>query len=85
MKGWPLMDLNISIRNINVNAISTLGSLNVGKAVFLKNRSSSVQLPKGFFEEEEFEEEEMEEAEAEMEKAKEEVEKIPTSPVFYSD
>lgn len=79
------MDLNITIRNIQVNSISTLGSLNVGKAVFLKNRSSSVQLPKGFYEEEEFTEEELEEAEQEMEEAKEKVEKIPQLPVFYSD
>jgi hypothetical protein len=72
------MDLNITIRNIQINAISTLGSLNVGKAVFLKNSSSSMQLPKEFYEEEEFEEDELEEAEAEMEK-------VPDVPVYYND
>jgi len=79
------MDLNITIRNIRVNTISTLGSLNVGKAVFLNNRSSSVQMPKEFFAEEEFTEEELEEAEKTMEEAKEKVEKIPQLPVFYND
>ena len=67
------MDLNITIRNIRINSISSLGSLNVGKAVFLKNRSSSMQLPKEFYEEEEWEE-----AESEMEK-------VPDLPVFYND
>jgi hypothetical protein len=72
------MGLNITIKNINVNSISTLGSLNVGKAVFLKNRSSAIRLPKPFYEEEEFDEEELEAAEEEMEE-------VPDMPVFYKD
>ncbi|MFA1819138.1 hypothetical protein ACDX78_02850 [Virgibacillus oceani] len=72
------MGLNITIKNINVNSISTLGSLNVGKAVFLKNRSTSIRLPKPFYEEEELGEEELEAAEEEMEE-------VPDVPAFYHD
>ncbi|WP_164215126.1 hypothetical protein [Virgibacillus sp. YIM 98842] len=72
------MDLNITIRNIHVNSISTLGSLNVGKAVFLKNRSASIRMPSESYEEEEFTEKELEEAEAELEK-------VPDLPVFHKD
>jgi hypothetical protein len=72
------MGLNIRIKSININSISTLGSLNVGKAVFLKNRSTSIRLPKSFYEEEEFSEEELEEAEEEMEE-------VPDVPAFYQD
>lgn len=53
--------MNITIKNININAISTLGSMNVGKAIFTQNRSSSIQLPKSHFEETEADEEEIRE------------------------
>lgn len=35
--------LTINIRTIRINSISTLGSLNVGKAMFADNHSNSVQ------------------------------------------
>jgi len=72
------MGLNITIKNINVNSISTLGSLNVGKAVFLKNSSTSIRMPKPLYEEEEFNEEELEAAEEEMKE-------VPDVPAFYHD
>ncbi|RXJ02389.1 hypothetical protein DS745_06710 [Anaerobacillus alkaliphilus] len=43
--------MQINIRNIRVNSISTIGSLNIGKTVFTDNRSSSAQFPKGNYEE----------------------------------
>ncbi|MBM4765218.1 hypothetical protein [Bacillus sp. B15-48] len=45
------MQLQINIRNIRVNSINTLGSLNVGKVMLADNRAASVQLPKEFYEE----------------------------------
>jgi hypothetical protein len=33
--------LNISIRNIKINSISNVGSLNIGKAVICQNRNHS--------------------------------------------
>ncbi|MEC5425322.1 hypothetical protein QGM71_17715 [Virgibacillus sp. C22-A2] len=53
--------MNINIKNININSISTLGSMNIGKIVFAHNRSSSMQLPKPYYEEGEVEDEEIEE------------------------
>ncbi|MFN7251369.1 MAG: hypothetical protein ACK4M9_11335 [Anaerobacillus sp.] len=43
--------MQINIRNIRVNSISTIGSLNIGKTVFTDNRASSAQFPKGNYEE----------------------------------
>ncbi|WP_163970575.1 hypothetical protein [Oceanobacillus halotolerans] len=45
------MAMRINIKNININSIATLGSLNIGKAIFAKNRSSSVTMPKENYEE----------------------------------
>ncbi|MUK88549.1 hypothetical protein GMD78_09120 [Ornithinibacillus sp. L9] len=53
------MNMQINIRGIRVNTISTLGSLNVGKVLFAKNQSSKIQLPKSHFEDQEMEEEEI--------------------------
>ncbi|WP_171038061.1 hypothetical protein [Aquibacillus sediminis] len=52
------MNLKINIKNININSISTLGSMNVGKVFFAKNKSQSIRLPKEHYEEKSFEEEE---------------------------
>jgi hypothetical protein len=43
--------MQINIRNIRVNSISTIGSLNIGKTIFTDNRASSAQFPKGNYEE----------------------------------
>ncbi|WP_377558946.1 hypothetical protein [Ornithinibacillus salinisoli] len=51
--------MQINIRNIRVNSISTLGSMNVGKVFFTKNQASQLQLPKSYFEDQEMEEEEI--------------------------
>lgn len=48
--------MQINIRNIRVNSISTIGSLNIGKTVFTDNRASSAQFPKENYEETEPEE-----------------------------
>jgi hypothetical protein len=45
------MQLDINIKNIRINSISTLGSLNVGKAIFVDNKSSSIKYPKPNYEE----------------------------------
>ncbi|WP_170840807.1 hypothetical protein [Oceanobacillus limi] len=51
--------MQINIRNIRVNSISTLGSMNVGKVIFAKNTSKQLQFPKAHFEDQEMEEEEI--------------------------
>ncbi|MCT8136646.1 hypothetical protein H1D32_02110 [Anaerobacillus sp. CMMVII] len=43
--------MQINIKNIRVNSISTIGSLNIGKTVFTDNRASSAQFPKENYEE----------------------------------
>ncbi|OLS40897.1 hypothetical protein BTR25_06080 [Bacillus sp. MRMR6] len=45
------MEMQINIRNIKINSISTLGSLNVGKILFAGNRASSKQSSKPDYEE----------------------------------
>lgn len=50
------MRLQINIRNISVNSMSTLGSINVGKIFFADNRSSSIRVPKPDYEENELDE-----------------------------
>ena len=54
------MGMNINIKNIRVNSISTLGSMNIGKVVFSQNKASSMQLPKSNYEENEVTKEEIE-------------------------
>lgn len=49
--------MQINIRNIRINSISTIGSLNIGKTVFTENRASSARYPKPYYEEVEPEEE----------------------------
>ncbi|OIJ14158.1 hypothetical protein BKP35_08150 [Anaerobacillus arseniciselenatis] len=43
--------MQINIRNIRINSISTIGSLNIGKTVFSDNQASSAQFPKPNYEE----------------------------------
>lgn len=43
--------MQINIRNIRINSISTIGSLNIGKTIFTDNRASSAQFPKEHYEE----------------------------------
>ncbi len=50
------MELQINIKNIKINSISTLGSLNVGKVMFADNRASSIQESKPDYEENELDE-----------------------------
>ncbi|GEM_PF-2762436 len=38
--------IHIHIHNIKINSISTIGSLNIGKAVLCHNRSSFTAMPK---------------------------------------
>ncbi|WP_456276598.1 hypothetical protein [Bacillus sp. AK128] len=45
------MNLQINIKNIRVNTISTLGSINVGKVVLADNRAQSLKAPKANYEE----------------------------------
>ena len=45
--------MQINIRNIRVNSISTIGSLNIGKTVFVENRATSARFPKPYYEENE--------------------------------
>lgn len=48
--------MQINIKNIRINSISTIGSLNIGKTVFADNRASSARYPKPLYEETEPEE-----------------------------
>ncbi|MBU8906375.1 hypothetical protein [Desertibacillus haloalkaliphilus] len=43
--------MQINIKTIRINSISTIGSLNIGKTVFTDNHSSSARFPKPFYEE----------------------------------
>ncbi|WP_096201831.1 hypothetical protein [Bacillus sp. FJAT-45350] len=43
--------MQINIKNIRINSISTIGSLNIGKTVFTDNHSSSARYPKPNYEE----------------------------------
>ncbi|WP_018933168.1 hypothetical protein [Gracilibacillus lacisalsi] len=54
-----MMDLKINIKNINVNSISNLGSLNIGKVFFAHNKSQLIRLPKEHYQEKEFNQEEI--------------------------
>lgn len=45
--------MQINIRNIRINSISTIGSLNIGKTVFSENQASSARFPKPYYEENE--------------------------------
>ncbi|WP_078553001.1 hypothetical protein [Bacillus alkalicellulosilyticus] len=45
--------MQINIKNIRINSISTIGSLNIGKTVFSGNTSSTARFPKPFYEENE--------------------------------
>ena len=47
------MNMQINIRNIRINSISTLGSLNVGKVMLAENRSTSYVQEKPDYEENE--------------------------------
>jgi hypothetical protein len=47
------VEMQINIKNIRINSISTLGSLNVGKILFAGNSSSSTQQSKPDYEENE--------------------------------
>ncbi|GAE24883.1 hypothetical protein JCM9140_845 [Halalkalibacter wakoensis JCM 9140] len=48
--------MQINIRNIRINSISTIGSLNIGKTVLAQNRTTTAQFPKPYYEENEPEE-----------------------------
>ncbi|HLR09446.1 MAG TPA: hypothetical protein VK136_09385 [Bacillota bacterium] len=37
--------MNISIRNIRIHSISSLGSVNIGQSILTKNKAFSLQLP----------------------------------------
>ncbi|WP_026672040.1 hypothetical protein [Alkalihalobacterium bogoriense] len=50
--------MQINIKNIRINSISTIGSLNIGKTVFADNRATTAQFPKPYYEENEPEENE---------------------------
>ncbi|MEB1806089.1 MAG: hypothetical protein LPK26_02100 [Bacillaceae bacterium] len=43
--------MQINIRNIRINSMSTIGSLNIGKQIFSDNRASTFKLPKPYYEE----------------------------------
>ncbi|MDT8861236.1 hypothetical protein N0O92_13420 [Alkalihalobacillus sp. MEB130] len=47
--------MQINIRNIRINSISTIGSLNIGKTVLAQNHASTAQFPKPYYEENELE------------------------------
>ena len=47
------MNMQVNIRNIRINSISTLGSLNVGKIIQAENRSTSYVQEKPDYEENE--------------------------------
>ncbi|MFE8700135.1 hypothetical protein ACFYKX_05790 [Cytobacillus sp. FJAT-54145] len=47
------MDLQINIKNIRINSISTLGSFNVGKIMITENSATSAQYSKTDYTEEE--------------------------------
>lgn len=47
------MNMQINIRNIRINSISTLGSLNVGKVMLAENQSTSYVHEKPDYEENE--------------------------------
>ncbi|WP_429352246.1 hypothetical protein [Natronobacillus azotifigens] len=53
------MKLQINIRNITINSMNALGSINVGKVFFAENRSSSIQVPKSDYEENELDEDKL--------------------------
>lgn len=57
--------MQINIRNIRINSLSTIGSLNIGKQIFSDNRASTFKLPKPYYEEVEPNNEEEEEKEEE--------------------
>ncbi|UOE92030.1 hypothetical protein [Alkalihalobacillus sp. LMS39] len=50
--------MQINIKNIRINSISTIGSLNIGKTVFVDNHATTAQFPKPYYEENEPEENE---------------------------
>lgn len=50
------MAMQINIKNIRINSISTLGSLNVGKTVLAYNRASEYHETKPDYEENELDE-----------------------------
>ncbi|WP_216828680.1 hypothetical protein [Alkalihalobacterium elongatum] len=43
--------MQINIRNIRINSMSTIGSLNIGKQIFSDNHANTIRLPKPFYEE----------------------------------
>ncbi|WP_059104082.1 hypothetical protein [Shouchella shacheensis] len=45
--------MQINIKQIHINSISTIGSLNIGKTVLSQNQSSSKRYPKPYYEEQE--------------------------------
>lgn len=45
--------MQINIKNIHINSISMIGSMNVGKTLLANNRSNFVQMTKSGFEENE--------------------------------
>ncbi|GAE34318.1 hypothetical protein [Halalkalibacter akibai] len=49
--------MQINIKNIRINSISTIGSLNIGKTVLAGNRATSARFPKPYYEENEPDEE----------------------------
>lgn len=56
------MEMQINVKNIRVNSISTLGSLNVGKILFTDNKASSKLFSKPDYEENELDVQEVIEA-----------------------
>jgi len=43
--------MQINIKNIRINSISTIGSLNIGKQIFTDNRAVTARFPKPNYEE----------------------------------
>jgi len=55
-----MINMQINIKNIHINSISMIGSMNVGKTVLANNHSKFVQKQKSNYEENEIDEEKIE-------------------------